>query len=133
MHKGFVNLVRNTDAYAVLLGNAGFHMFTPGCSKARSVSLMPCGSMVLSIGYGLARFPPFIPDKKKPAPIHQGMPAGFAKAQTINRFASSTSKLSPSSWLRTSRPVSGMSPDVDWLTAIFLAMRRKQSICAVSA
>jgi hypothetical protein len=50
--------------------------------------------------------------------------------QRINRFASATSKLSPS-WFSTSSPVSGISPEVDWLKAIFLAMRLRQSICAV--
>lgn len=39
-------------------------------------------------------------------------------------LAKATSMLSPS-WLSTSSPVSGISPDVDWETAIFLLMSVK--------
>jgi hypothetical protein len=48
-----------------------------------------------------------------------------------NCLASATSIESPD-WLSTSRPESGMSPEVDWLTAIFLAINSRQLICADS-
>ena len=49
-----------------------------------------------------------------------------------NCLASATSRLSPAS-LSTSSPESGMSPDVDWDTAIFLPMSLRQSICVLPA
>ena len=56
---------------------------------------------------------------------HHGVRAVLV--QTISLLASATSMESPS-WFRMSSPVSGMSPEVDWLTAIFLAISDKQAI-----
>ena len=42
-------------------------------------------------------------------------------------LANATSIESPS-WFRISRPESGISPEVDWLTAIFLAISSRQAI-----
>ena len=66
------------------------------------------------------RLPP-----KKPAPEGAVTPA-----QPESRRASATSMLSPS-WLSTSSPVSGMSPDVDCDTAILVAIRLKHAVWAV--
>lgn len=54
--------------------------------------------------------------------------AKFSNAQCTNCRASATSTESPS-WLRTSNPDSGTSPDVLWDTMIFLAISPRQVIC----
>lgn len=56
---------------------------------------------------------------------HHGVRAVLVQATSL--FARATSMESPS-WFRMSSPVSGMSPEVDWLTAIFLAISDKQAI-----
>ena len=45
-------------------------------------------------------------------------------------FASATSIESPS-WFSTSKPDSGMSPEVDWLTVIFLPINARHEVWVV--
>ncbi len=75
--------------------------------------------------------------KEKPPPRQTEVGASHVPrasyAAASSSFASVTSKLSPWESFSTSRPDSGMSPEVDCDTAIFLPMSRRQSICVVPA
>ena len=51
------------------------------------------------------------------------------KIYTVNCLAKATSMESPP-WFSMSKPVSGISPDVDWDTAIFFAISSRQAACA---
>lgn len=110
------------------------HTFDPGALNDLIADLEGRGAQMIcveadgrSVYEDGAFMSDFIQGKKTPPKRGNGVLLG----QAASFLARATSMESPP-WLRMSRPVSGMSPDVDCETEIFLAMSSRQADCAES-